>query len=78
MIKICLLIARTWFLSFLKDSHHKIMFKRRGYQAVNYEEIKEEKSDYKHQIFLLYCEQDEDFVERSLLKTLHTLLNENR
>ena len=54
------------------------MFKRHGYEAVNYEEILEENPNYKHQIFLLYCEQDEDFVEQSLLRTLHTILNKNR
>ena len=58
------------------------MYKRLGYAAVNYEEIKEETDqknpEYKHQIFLLYCDQDEDFVEQSLLKSLRTILNENR
>ena len=82
MIKRCLLIARNRGHSILKDSYRKNMFKRLGYKAVNYEEIKEETDqknpEYKHQLFLLYCDQDEDFVEHSLLKSLHTILNENR
>ena len=82
MIKRCLLIAIKRGRSILKDSQRKFMFKRRGYTAVNYEEIKKEKDqknpEYKHQIFLLYCDQDEDFVEQSLLKSLRTILNENR
>ena len=82
MIKRCLLIARNRGHSILKDSYRKNMFKRLGYKAVNYEEIKEETDqknpEYKHQLFLLYYDQDEDFVEHSLLKSLHTILNENR
>ena len=82
MIKRRLLIARKRGHSILKDYYRKNMFKRLGYKAVNYEEIKEETDqknpEYKHQLFLLYCDQDEDFVEQSLLKSLHTILNENR
>ena len=78
MIKRCLLIARELGLFILKDFLRKNM----GYKAVNYEEIMEDTDqknpEYKHQLFLLYSDQDEDFVEKSLLKSLHTILNENR
>ena len=51
-----------------KDFYLKFMYKRLGYAAVNYEEIKEETDqknpEYKHQIFLLYCNQDEDFPDQ--------------
>ena len=82
IIKRCLLIARELGLFILKDFLRKNMFKTLGYKAVNYEEIKEDTDqkipEYKHQLFLLYSDQDGDFVEKSLLKSLHTILNENR
>ena len=81
MCKRCLLITRKKSTSILKHFSQKIMFKRRGYKEVKCEENKQEfekKPCYKNQVFLLYCDQDADFVEKSLLTCICMIVNEKR